>query len=183
VPSFSDQVLKVTLDAPPRLGGVRVVAIDGPSGSGKSTLAREVAAAHPTAVLISTDDFATWDDPVSWWPRFEHGVLEPLQKGRTGGYQRVEWPGGIPRLGSWVDIPVPDILIIEGVSAGRRAVQDRLSCLVWVNFTQASARLDRAVARDGTRSRPHLLRWQRFESGWFAVDDPATRAGLKFHTG
>ncbi|MBP2321517.1 energy-coupling factor transporter ATP-binding protein EcfA2 [Kibdelosporangium banguiense] len=171
------------MEAPPRLGGVRVLAIDGPSGSGKSTLAREVVAQHPGCVLVSTDDFATWDDPVSWWPRLENGVFTPLANGRPGRYQRMEWPGGVPRLGEWVTVEIPEILVIEGVSAGRRAVHDRLSCLVWVDFTCASARLERAVARDGERSRPHLRRWQQFESGWFAVDDPAARAGLKFHTG
>jgi uridine kinase len=178
-----DQVLSATLGAPPRLGGVRVLAIDGPSASGKSTLARQVVERHPGCALVSTDDFATWDDPVSWWSRLDNGVLTPLRNGQPGTYQRVEWPDGVPRLGEWVTVELPDILVIEGVSAGRRAVHDRLSCLVWVDFTSASARLERAVARDGERSRPHLRRWQQFETGWFAVDDPAARAGLKFHSG
>lgn len=176
-----DQVLAATLEAPPRLGGVRVVAVDGPSGSGKSTFARELVGSHPGCALVCTDAFATWDDPVAWWPRLESGVLEPLRNGRPGRYQQTEWPGGVPRLGGWVTVEVPEILVIEGVSAGRKAVQDRLSCLVWVDFPGASARLARAVARDGERSRPHLLSWQQFEAGWFAVDEPAARAGIKVH--
>ena len=183
MPSDAEEVLAAALGAPPRLGGVRVVAIDGPSGSGKSTLARAVVRAHPGAVLIPTDDFATWDDPVAWWPRLEHGVLAPLGNGQPGRYQRMDWSDGPPKPGEWVAVPVADVLVVEGVSSGRRSVRDRLSCLVWVDLAGAAARLERAVTRDGERSRPHFVRWQRFEAGWFAVDDPAADAALKFHTG
>jgi energy-coupling factor transporter ATP-binding protein EcfA2 len=176
------QIVTATLAAPPKLGGVRLVAVDGPSGAGKSTLARELVGAFEHAVLISTDAFATWDDPVAWWPRLRQGVLEPLAQGMPGRYQRMEWPGGVPRLGEWITVEVPEVLVLEGVSAGRRSLQDRLSCLVWVDFGDARARLERSVSRDGEASRAHLRRWQEFEEGWFAVDRPAARAGQKVHT-
>ena len=47
-----------------------VVAIDGPSGAGKSMIAdalmSKLADRGTGAVLIRTDDFATWDNPVAW---------------------------------------------------------------------------------------------------------------------
>ncbi|GAA4412788.1 hypothetical protein GCM10023148_06750 [Actinokineospora soli] len=160
----------------PRLGGVRLVAVDGPSGSGKSTYAAALAAAFgPGAVVISTDDFATWDDPVAWWPRLRDGVLRPLALGRSGGYRRTEWTDGLPHPGAWVTIATPDVLILEGVSAGRRSVQPRLSALVWLDLP-AAERLERAVARDGESSRAALTAWQGFETGWYAVDRTAERA-------
>ncbi|PXY31262.1 uridine kinase family protein [Prauserella muralis] len=167
-------MLRAVLAAPARLGKVRLLAIDGPSGSGKSTVASEVVAALrergvPTA-LVSTDDFATWDCPVAWWPRLADGVLRPLVHGGPGRYRRMEWPGGRPRLGAHVDVPVPDVLVLEGVSAGRASVRARLSALWWVEVDDPAERLDRAVARDGEWSRPYLAAWQRFEHGWFAVD-------------
>jgi energy-coupling factor transporter ATP-binding protein EcfA2 len=177
-----NRIVTATLAAPPKLGGVRLVAIDGPSGSGKSTVARELVGAFERAALVSTDDFATWDDPVAWWPRLESGVLEPLAHGEPGRYQRMEWPDGVPRLGEWVTVDVPEVLVLEGVSAGRLKIQDRLACLVWVDLPGARARLERSVGRDGEVQRAHLRRWQEFESGWFAVDQPAARAGHKFHT-
>nr|WP_157527795.1 (d)CMP kinase [Kibdelosporangium sp. MJ126-NF4]CEL16377.1 hypothetical protein [Kibdelosporangium sp. MJ126-NF4]CTQ94301.1 hypothetical protein [Kibdelosporangium sp. MJ126-NF4] len=179
-------VVTAVLAAPPRLGGVRLVAVDGPSGSGKSTLARQVVerlgAQSLGATLISTDEFATWENPVAWWPRLEEGVLLPFAENRPGRYQRVRWVNDIPRPGDWITVDVPDVLVLEGVSAGRTAVDARLSCLVWVELADVSARLTRSVTRDGERYRTELLRWQRFETGWFKVDNPAARAGLKFHT-
>jgi uridine kinase len=167
----------------PRLGTVRVVAIDGPSGSGKSVLADslvgELRSAGVGTALVRTDHFATWDDPVSWWPRLVGGVLEPLARGRAGEYQRTEWVNGIPRPGSRIVVEVPEVLVLEGVSAGRRSVRSRLSGLVWCAHPDPGERLERAVARDGEACREPLRAWQRFEYGWFAVDDPGSVADVR----
>ncbi|MPZ82218.1 MAG: uridine kinase [Actinophytocola sp.] len=151
------------------MGAVRLVAIDGPSGSGKSTLAGAVAA-ELHAPVVSTDDFATWEDPVSWWPRLVGGVLAPLTAGRPGGYVRTEWTNGRPHPGATVTVEVSDVLVLEGVSAGRRSIRPRLSALIWCEVTGRAERLARAVARDGEASREPLIAWQDFEEGWFAVD-------------
>lgn len=157
------------LARPPLLGPVRLVAIDGPSGSGKSVFADQLVE-DLGATLVRTDDFATWDDPVSWWPRLVTGVLEPLSEGRPGRYRRTEWTDGRPHPGDHVDVPVPDTLVIEGVSAGRHSIRSRLSSLLWCELADSAERLDRAVARDGVTARKHLVTWQYFERGWFAVD-------------
>lgn len=154
---------------PPRLGDVTLVAVDGPSGSGKSTFADELAA-ELDAVIIRTDDFATWDDPVAWWPRLRDGVLAPLAKGRPGSYVRTDWSAGQPRPGKLITVNPPKVLLIEGVSAGRRSVRPLLSALMWRELSDPAERLERAVARDGEGSRAPLMAWQRFENGWFAID-------------
>ncbi|RZQ65483.1 uridine kinase [Amycolatopsis suaedae] len=168
------------LAGPPRLGDVRVLAIDGPSGAGKSCLAAEVTevlrARGVRTALVSTDDFATWDDPVAWWPRLADGVLTPLAKGLPGRYRRTEWAGGTPRPGLFVDVDVPEVLVLEGVSAGRTSVRPVLTYLHWIAGPDAPQRLERAVARDGEDSRAHLSAWQEFERGWFAVDGTAAAA-------
>jgi hypothetical protein len=165
-----NQLVDAILAAPPRLGDVRLVAVDGPSGAGKSVFADRLLAELPDAVLIRTDDFATWEDPVSWWPRLVDGVLTPLADGRPGRYQRTEWINGQPRPGAWVPVRVPGVLLVEGVSAGRRSIRPRLSYLVWCDLADPAERLARAVARDGEGSRTQLVTWQAFETGWFTVD-------------
>ncbi|MBB5958940.1 uridine kinase [Saccharothrix tamanrassetensis] len=154
---------------------MRLVAVDGPSGSGKSTYAADLAARLGAAV-VPTDHFATWTDPVSWWPRLVSEVLVPLWEGRPGRYRRVDWSEGWPRLGPPVTVEVPEVLIIEGVSSARRSIAERLDEAVWVELPDERARLERAVARDGESSRAHLVRWQAFERGWFAVDGTRARA-------
>lgn len=161
---------------------MRLIAIDGPSGSGKSVLAdallADLRANGILAGLVRTDDFATWDDPVSWWPRLVEGVLVPLARNRLGRYQRTEWVDGIPRPGAMISVEVPEILILEGVSAGRRSIRPQLAKLVWCELPDPAERLERAVARDGEACREPLRAWQRFEDGWFAVDDPRSAADV-----
>ncbi len=157
---------------------MRLVAVDGPSGAGKTTVAARLAEnwadAGLTVAVVPTDHFATWADPVSWWPRLADGVLVPLREGRPGRYRRTDWSTGVPRQGEYLTVPVPDVLLVEGVSAGRASVRPLLTRLVWVDLADPEVRLARAVARDGADSRADLAAWQRFERGWFAVD--GTRA-------
>lgn len=162
---------------PPRLGATTLIAVDGPSGSGKTRYAARLADALG-ATVVSTDDFATWDDPVSWWPRLRDDVLIPIEMGKTASYQRIEWSDGHPRPGSYRHVGRPEVLVVEGVSAGRRSIADRLSLLVWCEVPDETIRLERAVARDGEQARKHLLTWQAFERGWFAVDQTKARADV-----
>jgi hypothetical protein len=176
-------VIEALLAAPARLGGVRVLAIDGPSGAGKSTLAAEVVAGLRSrgcrTALVSTDAFATWDDPVAWWPRLADGVLVPLAAGTDGTYRRMDWSTGIPRPGELVRVPVPDVLVLEGVSSGRTSARSLLSHLCWISGGTDAERLARSMARDGAAARAELGRWQRFERGWFAVDGTPEAAGTR----
>ncbi|WP_450104035.1 uridine kinase family protein [Saccharopolyspora rosea] len=171
--------------APPRLGAVRVVAVDGPSGSGKTVFARELAgalrASGSDVAVVPTDDFAIWDEPVQWWPRLVSGVLEPLRRGEPGRYRRVEWPDGEPVPGEWVTVDPPEVLVLEGVSAARRSAAGSLSLVVWVEVPDPALRLERAVARDGESTRPFLRRWQEFERDWFAADGTRSRADVRVH--
>ncbi|MDT7728605.1 MAG: hypothetical protein QOI21_5181 [Actinomycetota bacterium] len=179
----AESVAGRVLAAEPKLGSVRLLAIDGPSGSGKSTLAAAVIAELRTqdvsVALVRTDEFATWEHPVSWWPRLVEGVLEPLRAGRPGQYRRMDWTTGSPQLGALVTVDVPAVLVLEGVSSGRSSVRPLLSYLCWVEGPDQALRLERAVARDGESSRGALQAWQAFERGWFAVDRTGQHAVSK----
>ncbi|MCR6481312.1 uridine kinase [Amycolatopsis sp. OK19-0408] len=176
-------MIDTLLAAPARLGAVRLLAVDGPSGAGKSTHAARIVAGLRArgcrTELVSTDAFATWDDPVAWWPKLVEGVLEPLAAGRDGAYRRMDWSTGAPRPGVVVRVPVPDVLVLEGVSSGRTSARPLLSHLCWVSGGTEAERLTRSVARDGETARAELSRWQRFERGWFAVDGTPEAAGTR----
>jgi len=176
VPTVVDRVLA----APPRLGAVRMVAVDGPSGAGKTTIAgalhAELLTRGVTATVLPTDHFATWQRPVSWWPRLVEGVLEPLAQAAVGRYRPLDWSSGSPRYGAAVVVPVVDVLVVEGVSAGRAVARPLLSQLCWICGPDSERRLLRSVGRDGEPERENLLAWQRFEQGWFAADRTAANA-------
>lgn len=162
--------------SPPRLGDTRLVAVDGPSGAGKSTFAEKLAQ-QLDAQLISTDHFATWDDPTTrWWPRLMQ-ALTSVQHGQPGRYRKTDWSQGFPCIaeGEEVTLSPQGTIILEGFSSARKA-NARLSLAIFVDHPDEQARLERAVQRDGEHQREHLTRWQQYERGWFAVDETKARA-------
>ncbi|WP_040525040.1 uridine kinase family protein [Gordonia effusa] len=154
--------------------GAGIVAIDGPSGSGKSTFAdgvvSELGRRGVSTMLIRTDDFATWDNPVAWWDELESDVLHAFSRGRDVEYRPRQWADGVARPGPLVWLRWQPLLIIEGVSSARRQIADRLAGAMWLDGPTREERLARSVARDGEADRANLQRWQAFEDGWFSVD-------------
>jgi uridine kinase len=123
----------------------RVIAIDGPGGAGKSTLAAKVAKALEARV-ICTDDFASWEEPLEWWPRLIEQVLDPLARNQPGRYQRSDWD--TRELAEWHDVPVAQFLVLEGVSASRAAFAPYLAFRIWMSKPRQE-RLRRGLERDG----------------------------------
>ena len=176
-----DDAVRLLLSRRATLGAVRLGVVDGPSGSGKSTFAQrwvDALTGNGTVTLFSSDLLATWLDPFSWWRRFDDGVLGPLAVGTDGHIQLTDWSGDEPRPGSWLTIPPVDVLILEGVSCGRRELAGRAGALVWVEEPDRVERLERAVGRDGPASRPMLAAWQDDEDAFFRADRTRERADL-----
>ncbi|MFD3459099.1 uridine kinase [Nocardia fluminea] len=171
-----DDLASLVERSTPRLGATRLVAVDGPGGAGKSTLAAQLARAC-AATLLHTDDFASWDNQFDWWPRLEDQVLSPIARGRAGRYQRYDW--NARTLAEWHDVAPPAVLILEGVSAARAAVRDRLSLSVWVQ-TPPEVRLARGLHRDGVDSLPLWQRWMDDEDLHFAADRTPEHADVIF---
>lgn len=170
------------LAAPARLGPVRLVSIDGPAGSGKTTtaslVAREAAELGATAAVLHLDDlYEGWAGlEGSLWPRLSAQVLEPLRRGRPGRYQRYDWPSGA--FAEWVDLEVPELLVLEGCGSGRREVDPLAVLRVWVE-APADLRLERGLARDGADAREHWVTWMSGEAEHFARERTRERADVR----
>ncbi|TFV50339.1 uridine kinase [Blastococcus sp. TF02A-35] len=165
------------LSAPPRLGGTRLVCIDGPAGSGKTTTAGRLAAALGDGV-----DVVHMDDLYAGWTltgaaaRLSAGVLRPLAEGRSGAYHRFDWPAG--RFSPTpTPVPVVPVLVVEGCGSASRAVDRWATLRVWVEAPPA-LRLARGVARDGAHLAGEWHRWQRTEAAHFAADGTRDRADV-----
>ena len=71
--------------------GLVVVAVDGRSAGGKTTLAQRLAAAHPAAALVHTDDVAWNHSFFGWDDVLAAGVLAPARRGDAVTFRPPPW--------------------------------------------------------------------------------------------
>jgi hypothetical protein len=154
--------------AEPRCGRVRVVAVDGGAAAGKSSLAAALAERLGGATVLPTDALLDgWPGQFSFWSRLRAGVLEPLAAGRPGSYQRYDWHA--MRLAETVPVPVPSVLLVEGVSA-LGACAGRLSVGIFLDVPRPE-RERRWIRRDGPLQQP-WRDWLDAEDRYFAEHPP-----------
>jgi hypothetical protein len=155
---------------------VRVVAIDGHGGAGKSTLAEKLAK-RLGALILHTDDFASWDEPLDWWVKLEAAVFEPIARGAaTLTYGRSRWSDEHQPTAVDVQVVTP-VVILEGVSSARREFRRYLTFAIWVD-TPIEVCLQRGLERDGGEALPLWERWVAAEDAYIARDDPAGYADV-----
>jgi cytidylate kinase len=170
------ELVGLVLGAEAALGAVRLVCVDGPAGSGKTTVAARLGEALGAPVLHLDDLYEGWAGLDGVFERLDAQVLTPLAQGRTGRYQRYDWVEG--RFADWVDVPVPQTLVVEGCGSAPRAVDGRASAIIWVE-APAGLRLRRGLERDGESMRAEWLRWQGLEDAHFARERTRDRADVR----
>lgn len=151
----------------------RIIAVDGPGGAGKSSLASYLARVLG-APIVHTDDFASWDNPVDWWPEMIERVLLPLAAGRPARYTLSSW-GDAER--EEVVIEPTDFVVLEGVTASRESFRPYLAYSIWVE-TPLDLRLRRGLHRDGDDARADWERWMAEEDAYVGRERPAERADV-----
>jgi Cytidylate kinase len=142
-----------------RCGTTRLVAVDGPSGAGKTTLAEDVAAALAAPTIHMDDLYPGWDGLRAATHRVTEWVVEPLRHGQPARYRRWDWAAG--EYAEWVQLPVSDVLVLEGCGAGALPSGAAASVLVWVE-AEESVRRARGLARDPD--------YERFWDDWAAQE-------------
>jgi uridine kinase len=169
----------LVMSRPPRLGPVRLVAIDGPSGAGKTSFAGRLARELHAPVVHTDDLLDGWADQFTFWSRLEEQVLSPLRQDRPATYERYLWHRG--RFGGKpVTVRPAPAVLLEGVSSARRVIRPELSLAVFV-VAPPDLRLARALGRDGgddVAFRAYLERWRSAEDRHFADDRTAAAADL-----
>jgi uridine kinase len=168
-----DLLTKELLAAP---GDVRLVGIDGLGAAGKTTLAQRLAKSAADAPVVHTDDFASFDGPMHWWPRMLADVVEPLLAGRPASYHPYDWVARRFADDTITVEPAP-LILIEGVGATRAAWRDRLTSRLWVDAPR-ELRLRRGLERDGEHLREFWDWWMKEEDAYVRDEDPFGHADL-----
>lgn len=157
-------------DALAKDGPVRLVGVDGCAGAGKTTFAAHLAHAVGGRVpIVHTDDFASHDVPMQWWPRMLADVVEPLLAGRSATYAAYDWVTRGP--GPTITIEPEPLVVIEGVGACRRAWRHLLTKSIWIEVPREE-RLRRGLARDGEELAEFWRDWMAAEDEYVAAEDP-----------
>jgi uridine kinase len=176
----SGSFLSVVVEAlevkePPPGISTTIIAIDGPGGAGKSTLAKLLSGRLGGVPVLHTDDFASWDNPLNWWPRLVANVLEPLARNESARYRRTDW--GNKDHQEWGEVAPSEFLILEGVGASREAFRPFLTYSIWIDVPR-SLRLKRGLVRDGQEARWQWEKWMSEEDDYIDREKPQARADL-----
>ncbi|NEC13245.1 hypothetical protein G3I34_13310 [Streptomyces sp. SID8014] len=155
------------LAAPPSLGPVRLVAVDGHAGSGKTTFAGRLAEALGGAPVLHLDDLASHEELFAWTARLRTQVLAPFSRGEEARYRPYDWRRRA--FGPARPLPAAPVVLIEGVGAGRRAVRPVLARLLWMDVPARTAHL-RGERRDGPEQAAFWRGWVPAERRHFASD-------------
>ena len=161
-----------------------LVGIDGLGGAGKSTFARHLEhQIDRSAVVVEGDDFYR-DIPEDArvlldarqgveqyfdWQRLRREVLEPVAHGESLlRYQRYDW--GAAAMGRWVEVPMPEVVIVEGVYMLRPELRDLVDVKVYVEAS-ASLRQQRQIDR-GENPSEWITRWAAAERLYMSEASP-----------
>ncbi len=173
-----------------------LICVDGRGGSGKSTWAALFAARHSSPVIAMDDIYLPRaqrpQKPASFTELYDRGrlieqVLKPLKERKAARYQRYDWE--TDQLGEWVDVPLSETVLVEGVTSMGIDLVDFFDLSIWID-TPADICLDRGILCDGEKARETWEKyWIPAEEKYLALETPQERAdvtitgqvdGLKF---
>ncbi len=146
-----------------------IIAIDGPAGAGKTTLAQELFLAFSTKAsvqIIHMDDlYDGWDNALSkdLSKILQYLVSQHESKSRAK-IQRYNWESS--SFGESEELPVCDLLILEGVGCGNKELQDHFAALIWMEIDPAAG-LKRVVNRDGPQVQGQMEKWLGTQAEYF----------------
>ena len=159
----------------------RIIAIDGPAGAGKSTLALRIYKAldNPNTSIVHMDDiYAGWEDALTptLTRTLENNIAAPAFEGKSFEYRKFDWLNN--RFGDHIRIHAPEILLLEGVGAGQKAIRKYLDQLIWMDI-EPEIGLTRVLQRDGDYLETEMRIWQMRESEHFQRDNTRDCATIR----
>ena len=146
-----------------------LLAIDGPAGAGKTTLAAKLEAeysVHSTVRTIHMDDlYDGWDNALSKdLSKILQYLVSQHEAKSPANIQRYNWESS--SFGESEELPVSDLLILEGVGCGDKELQDRFAALIWMEIDPTDG-LKRVLDRDGEQMHEQMQKWLGTQAEYF----------------
>ncbi len=146
-----------------------VIAIDGPAGAGKTTLAHELYRAFSTkssVQVIHMDDlYDGWGNALSSdLSKILQYLVSQHEAKSPAKIRRYNWESS--SFGESEELPVCDLLILEGVGCGDKELQDHLAALIWMEIDPADG-LKRVIDRDGAQVKAEMEKWLGTQAEYF----------------
>ena len=166
------EIIELIISGERRSNHSRIIAIDGPAGAGKSTLASRL---HKN-LNVTNVEIIHMDDLYDGWEKaltasltrtLENNIAAPTYKGKSFEYRKFDWLAN--RFGDYIRVKSPDVLILEGVGAGQKAIRKYLDQLIWIDI-EPEIGLARVLQRDGDYLETEMRVWQMRESEHFQRD-------------
>ncbi|MEN9305045.1 MAG: hypothetical protein RLY76_313 [Actinomycetota bacterium] len=159
----------------------QIIAIDGPAGAGKTTLAKKLqnAFSDKNVHVIHMDDlYDGWENALTsnLTRILETGIAMPVSSGKSYEFRKYDWLSG--KYGALERYPHPDLLIMEGVGSGQKAVRKFLDQLIWIDI-ESEVGLNRVLRRDGDYIENHMRIWQMRESAHFEQENTRDCATIR----
>ena len=162
-------------------GNKHIILIDGRSGNGKSTFANKTVTLF-NASLVRTDDIAWHYHPIDWDTILINNIINPWLTGQNVLYRPPGWHTKHRKGGIQVD--TSNVLVIEGVGAGRASLATYSSLIIWVQannqlvYDRALQRDMKAEGRNRQQAEDFWVKWKLHEDPFLAQDRPWSRAQL-----
>lgn len=175
------EIIKQILQGERRNPYCRIIAIDGPAGAGKSTLASRISSVFPSSntTIIHMDDlYSGWDDALTatLTKNLEQNIALPASQGKSIEFRKYDWLG--KKFGDFHRINTPELLILEGVGSGQKAIRKYLDQLIWIDI-EPEIGISRVLQRDGDYIETELRVWQMRESEHFRGDNTRDCATIR----
>lgn len=158
-----------------------IIAIDGPAGAGKTTLASVLRAgltSKKVSVVHMDDLYGGWEISEGFTARLA-ALVKDFKAGRPHQLEIYDWH--MKRFTSQRTVSPCDILIIEGVGAGQRAIRGDLNALIWLEIDDDQG-LERVLSRDGREIEEQMVRWQQLQQEHFLREETKNAADFELTT-
>ncbi len=155
-----------------------IISIDGPAGAGKTTLAHEIYLAISPKMSVTVIHM---DDLYDGWDNALGADLTKVLRYLTDQHMQVR-PAKINRY-NWSnssfedseEIALSDLLILEGVGSGDRAIQDDLAALIWIDI-DPDIGVNRVIDRDGAQVADQMRKWLGTQQKYFSQHSTREKA-------